>query len=436
MSADNQPVSPVEMAHFKFGVIAPVIQGTFPDASEAAYYRRVTQEELVLPNGTKRKFSPDTLEKWTGLFRRGGYDALMPAERRDKGTSRTLGNEAATEIFRLKEAYPRMTALAIHTALIDGGFISAAISPRAVQRFIRSNNLKGITAPFTSRERLAFEMAKFGELWQADTAYLPFIRENGRSRRTYLVMILDDHSRMIVGGEIFYSDNAYNYQKVLKDSILTYGIPDKLYMDNGSVYRNEQLMLILGSVGIVEAHTPVRDGASKGKVERNFRTLRTRWLSGIKPEEIASLADFNRMLKDYIRQHNTTIHSVTGERPIDRFMATKDHPRIPKSREWLEECFLNREERKVRNDSCISLQGIEFNAPAQFIGMKVEVRFAPDRLDDAFILYNGIRFPLKRTNRVVNGKAARNKNLPHVSFASAQDSSDSGALLKGGHDAL
>ena len=32
---------PVEIAYFRFGVIAPIIQGTFPDASEAAYYRRV-----------------------------------------------------------------------------------------------------------------------------------------------------------------------------------------------------------------------------------------------------------------------------------------------------------------------------------------------------------------------------------------------------------
>ena len=34
---------PVEIAYFRFGVIAPIIQGTFPDASEAAYYRRVVR---------------------------------------------------------------------------------------------------------------------------------------------------------------------------------------------------------------------------------------------------------------------------------------------------------------------------------------------------------------------------------------------------------
>lgn len=52
-------------------------------------------------------------------------------------------------------------------------------------------------------------------------------------------MIIDDHSKLLVGGELFYNDNAYNFQKVLKNAIATYGIPDKLYVDNGCSYSNE-----------------------------------------------------------------------------------------------------------------------------------------------------------------------------------------------------
>ena len=46
-----------------------------------------------------------------------------------------------------------------------------------------------------------------------------------------------------------------------------YGIPTKLYVDSGSPYKNEQLSLICGSLGIVLLHTPIRDGASKGYVK-------------------------------------------------------------------------------------------------------------------------------------------------------------------------
>lgn len=35
-------VTPLEIAHFKFELITPVIQDTFPDSSTMAYYRRAT----------------------------------------------------------------------------------------------------------------------------------------------------------------------------------------------------------------------------------------------------------------------------------------------------------------------------------------------------------------------------------------------------------
>ena len=104
-------------------------------------------------------------------------------------------------------------------------------------------------------------------MYQGDSLYGPYIVENGIRRRTYLIMLLDDKSRMIVGGRFFYHDNAYHFQKVLKDAIATYGIPQKTYVDNGGPYKNEQLSLICGSLGIILIHTPVRDGASKGYVK-------------------------------------------------------------------------------------------------------------------------------------------------------------------------
>ena len=114
-------VSPVEMAHFRFGLIAPVIQGVFPDASEAAYYRRVTAEPIVRPDGVAYKFSPDTLERWTGLYRKHGIDGLITTQRKDKGTSRSLNDTAIEEIHRLRYKYPRINGVLLHQILIREG---------------------------------------------------------------------------------------------------------------------------------------------------------------------------------------------------------------------------------------------------------------------------------------------------------------------------
>ena len=415
----KKPVSPLETAHFRFALIAPVIQGLYPDASEAAYYRRVTKDPILRPDGTTYHYSPDTLERWTGLYRKHGMDALIPGTRSDKGVSRALDPDAVQEIYRLREKYPRINGVMIHQILVQNHFIKATVSVRAVQRFLQKNDLKSARNPHV-KDRRAFETPEFGCLWQADTAYLPYITENGKSRRTYLIMIIDDNSRLIVGGEIFYNDNAYNYQKVLKQAVCTYGLPDKIYMDHGSSFENGQLTLILDSLGIIESHAPVRDGAAKGKVERNFRTLRSRWLSTLDVEQIRSLEEFNEKLAAYIRQHNTTVHSATGETPVDRFMRTKDHIRMPKSREWINECFLNRTSRKVNNDSTISIDGIRYDVPPQFIGMRVDIRYLPDAMEDAFLLYEDTRFPITRTDKNANACAKRSNKYPAIEYQSEE----------------
>ena len=125
-------------------------------------------------------------------------------------------------------------------------------------------------------------------------------------------MILDDHSRMTVGGRLYYQENAANFQKTLKDAIAAYGIPNKLYVDNGSPCSNELLSFICGSVRTVLLHTPVRDGASKGKVERNFRTLKERWLYGLDVSQIKGLEEFNCILSEYI----VTRHFIVDEKSI------------------------------------------------------------------------------------------------------------------------
>lgn len=408
-------ITPIETAHFRFALIAPIIQGLFPDVSAAAYCRRVTQNPIKRPDGTEFRYGPKTLEKWTTLYRKGGMDALMPGFRTDKGMSRSLNDVSIEEIYRLREKYPKINGVMIHSLLVQNGYIKADVSVRAVQRFIKANDLKSARNP-NIKDRKAFEEPQFGCMWQADTCYMPYITEGGQTRRTYLLMIIDDHSRLIVGGRIFYNDNSYNFQKVLKHAIGTYGIPDKLYVDAGSPYSNEQLTLICGSVGCVKLTTPIRDGASKGKVERNFRTLKDRWLNSLDIGQIQSLSEFNEMLSSYIQKHNTTVHSAIKESPLDRFLRTREHIRVPRSAEWLDESFHNRITRKVNNDSCVTIDGIYYDAPQQFIGMKVEIRCLPDCMEDAYILYEGVHYPLPATDKVANSRTKRN-NLPSIDYS-------------------
>lgn len=403
------------IAQFKLAIIAPAIHGLYPDASRNAYYKRITQQPLSLPDGSTLHYKPGTLAKWESLYRKGGIDALMPKERSDRGGTRALPDTAVDEIYRLKAEFPRLNATQIHHQLVAGSFIPATVSVCAVQRFVKHNDLKSAKNP-SMRDRRAFEEDAFGKMWQADTCYLPYITENGLRRRVYCMMIIDDHSRLLVGGELFYSDNAYNFQKVLKAAVSTYGIPAKLYVDNGCSYANEQLSLICGSIGTVLLHTKIRDGASKGKVERHFRTLKERWLYALNIESIHSLAQFNSLLADYIRKYNTTHHTGIDGVPFERYRATCSHARLPQSREWLEECFLNRVWRRVNKDSTVSIDKVSYDVPMQFISSKVEIRYLPDDMASAFILSDGVHYPLRRTDRNENCRAKR-EGQPAIDYA-------------------
>jgi len=115
------------------------------------------------------------------------------------------------------------------------------------------------------------------------------------------------------------------------------------------------------------------------------------------------------MLSEYIRTHNTTAHSVTGQSPLDRYLASNEKIRKPRSAEWLLECFHNRLIRRVNRDATVHLSGMVYDAPMQFIGQKVEVRFVPGDVQSAYILYGEEHYPLRLTDRVANGKTRRNK---------------------------
>ena len=336
----------------------------------------------------------------------------MRSPGRQRSRSSALpSSHLSSRIFQLRKDFPRLNATQIYLQLIRDGYIPATVSVCAVQRFIRRNDLKS-ARDLNMRDRKAFEEDAFGRMWQADTCYLPHISEDGKLRRVYAILIIDDHSRMVVGGELFYNDNAPNFQKVFKDAVSTYGVPTKLYVDNGCSYSNEQLSLICGSLGTVLIHTRVRDGASKAKIERQWRTLKETWLYGLDISSIHSLAQFNDMLRDYIRAYNLSMHSGISCRPFDRYQATKDAIHPARSREWLDECFLNRVVRKVRRDSTVSIDSVSYDVPMQFISQKVEIRYVPSDMDTACIFYEGERFPIRQTDKVANCHTKRNNPLP------------------------
>lgn len=264
---------------FRYGLIAPLNAGTYTDSSMAEYARNVSQTPVQHPDGTWRCVPAKTILRWYADYKRSGMAGLIPKERADKGSFRNLPEDVKKRIQELRAEFPRINCVVLREKMIEEDSMSPDISIRTVQRYVR--DLKD-TAPLPGeiKDRKAFEAPYPGALWMADTKYYPVIAdENGRSRRLYMIVIIDDYSRMVMGGELFFEDNAVNFMKVYKDAIMTYGIPVRTYLDHGSPYCNNHVKKVCAEIGTELIFAPVRDGQSKGYGKRCvMERIEARWL--------------------------------------------------------------------------------------------------------------------------------------------------------------
>lgn len=240
-----------EIAQVKYAVIAPVITGTLNGESNSAYYKRLEDIDIKFPDGSVHRFKFETFRYWVYLYRKFGFEGLIPRSRSDCGKSRRLSQNAKDFIHDQISRYPKITGQLIHDRMVAEGVIEEnEVSVDTVQRYIARNGLRSGHETPSAMEKKAWEYAHACDGYEADTAYTLYVKdETGQTRRTYLIIIIDDASRMIVGAEFFFHDNAVNFHKVWKSAVLRYGKSKVMILDNGSSYKNGNTKDIAARLG-------------------------------------------------------------------------------------------------------------------------------------------------------------------------------------------
>ena len=408
-----------DIAMFRFGLIAPTLNKTL-DKSATSYFKEIARKPVTPPGGTERLYSCKTYEKWREAWLADGLEGLMPKTRSDKGTTRVLSGDAKSRIKSLRDEYPCMSAVMMHKTLGEENLIDSSVSVRTVQRFVLLNDLKRGSETGEMKDRKAFEAPCFGDLWQADTCYLPQFKDakSKKLKQTYAVALIDDHSRLHPYGDVFKHDNALAFQNVLYNSIKQYGIPVALYVDNGAPYVDTQLKMICVELGIKLIHTPVRDGAAKAKIERSWRTKNTRWLDGVNIEkDIHCTEDYKKMYSKYIVKYNNTAHTgIEKQTPFECYKASRKSTRPIKSEEWLKECFQHRVFRVVRNDHTVTIDNVSYDVPLEAAAKvrkaggrreRVEIRYTPEDMSTAYIRMGEKHYPIVKTDKNKNFATSR-----------------------------
>ena len=185
------------VALFCYGFIADVLR--LPPGSRDI--RRVLHEKAqhtyIIPGTRRTRVAVETMRDWLYLYRNGGFEALYPKTRSDRGQPRRLLPEVAELLVSLKTEHPALSVKALIDAARERG-IDHPLAPSTVHRLLSRESLldkrPGEPAA-TDRRRFAYRDA--GELWISDVMHGPKVRDGRRRRKSFLIAFIDDATRVI-----------------------------------------------------------------------------------------------------------------------------------------------------------------------------------------------------------------------------------------------
>lgn len=348
----------------------------------AARIQAVSRMVFTDEDGHPRQFTWRTIQTWYSRYQKHGLTVMENKARSDKGKTRKVVLEDVHEAVRkvLPKTHGKTpTAALLYRLCIQEGLLTRTqIAPNTFRRLVKQYEMLKSDSEASNKIRLAFAKAHANEMWQADTLFGPSIQHHGSPAQTRLIAFLDDASRVCCHGQFFLSENVDSLIEALRAAFYKRGVPQSLYVDNGSIYTSKEIIQICARVGCLLHHTPVRDGAAKGKVERFFRTVRDQFLS--RSLDLSCLDSLNRQFTQWVEEHyNAQKHSVLQMTPLDRFALDRSRVRYLPPNEANEEMFFVEEDRSVRADNTFSFKTIRYEAPRHLPERTIQIRFERKR---------------------------------------------------------
>lgn len=284
------------------------------------------------------------------------------------------------------------------------------IAQTTFYRFIREYELLKTDDELTNKKRLAFCMQYANQLWQGDTMFGPYVKDHNAPRQTKLIAFIDDASRVATHAEFFFEETIDSLIRALKSAFYKRGIPEQLYVDNGSIYSSQEITLICARIGCILRHTPVRDGAAKGKVERFFRRVRQQFLS--RRLDLGNLKTLNDQFTLWLEdEYNSSPHSALGMKPIDRFAFDLKRIKFLPPSETSDELFFAEETRSVKKDNTFSFKNIRYETPVDLREREITIRFDRNTTDRIVIYYKNQRMgEAKPVDLIANGLLRRKES--------------------------
>ena len=127
-----------QIALHRWAVIAEAAGPTLTPAERGALARQIAARAHMHPDGSARRYSRGTIDRWLRAWRKGGLDALKPSPRADTGVVRAH-RELFAEAAALRLELPGRSAAQIASILFHRHGI--AVAERTVRGQLRRAGL-------------------------------------------------------------------------------------------------------------------------------------------------------------------------------------------------------------------------------------------------------------------------------------------------------
>ena len=355
---------------FRYMLIREAADPALSSRQRGVMVREIAACEHAGPSGEPVRVTRWTLDVWIRAWRRGGFDALVPAPRQSQPRTPP---EVLALAAALKKENPARTAAQVQRILrAQSGW---APDERTIQRMFHRTGLTTLVTAEATPVFGRFEASRPNEIWTGDALHA--IRLEGR--KTYLFAFLDDHSRAVMAARFGFAEDTIRLAAALRPALASRGIPGHVYVDNGSAFVDAWLLRACAKLGIKLVHSTPGRPEGRGKIERFFRTVRGQFLTELteaRAAQVKDLAELNRLFTAWTETvYHARAHSETGQPPLARWQAGGPFP-VPAAAN-LAEAFRWSEWRTVTKTATVSMHGNRYQVDPGLTGRRVELVFDP-----------------------------------------------------------
>ncbi len=418
--------NPDEVATKRIEILSPLLFGEIDRAKRAQLIREISEREQI---------SERTLRRWLFAYDHEGYQGLLPKSKHG-GKASSVTEEIVDQAVMLRREVPTRSIRQIITILEMEGLVApgevkrSTLQDHLMKRGYGARQLSMYHSTGAGASR-RFQRLHRNDLWQLDIKYLLVLPQTAKrkAQQLYASVIIDDSTRLVTACKVYEKQNTWNVLDSFRHAIERYGIPDRVFTDNGSQYISRHMTQACAKLGIKKLTARPRAASAKGKVEALNKYLDA-FVEEVKLKRPQSASEVQHYLDIWLHElYQNKVHSALDGKTPQQAFKEDDRSLRWASKEQLDFAFVFTEKRLVDKTGCISFQSIPWEAGQDLIGMRIDVAFRPDNPDELEVFHEGFE-PRKIKPLSITEHTAPRKRMPLPERVKPQTSRELDAAAK------